>query len=501
MQNSNNSKKKLLKNTIFSSGGYTVTSIIMFLTIPYLIKKLGTEVYGIYVLLTSIGGYYGLLDLGLGQGITKFIAEYNEKNETHNIIKSINAALLLQIVLGLSISIILVLFSDAILHFLNISNEYYPVVKNSFFVCTIGFFFTMISGTFNAIMAGFQRYDITSKIDVMMNIGINVSLVIVLMLGKGLFEIVCVTIGYSFVGCCVYFFFVTRQMRNTPWIFIVDIQQFKSIFQFSGFLFLSKLAGTFSTYFVRFIISSFLSPVAVTYYVVPTRLISAIGGFLMSASNAVFPYSSAINAKNNKEEIHEFFIRATQIFLSFSFPLALFLFAFSRQILTVWVGKDFSENAWMVLSILSFSSMIGSTSVIPNLIIMGMGNSRLIGLFSIISIILYIILFPIFVKLWSVIGIAFAMLVVSLSLISFVLHKTTTFLELDTKYYIEKVFKIHSFPILFSICLFFFQYFECLNIDSVILILFIGFILLLSYYIFLGWKNIFPLKLILSKFY
>ena len=46
------------------------------------------------------------------------------------------------------------------------------------------------------------------------------------------------------------------------------------------------------------------------------------------------------------------------------------------------MGVEFAEKTWFLLSIISLSSMIGSCSVIPNLVTMGMGNSKLIALFS-----------------------------------------------------------------------------------------------------------------------
>ena len=94
--------------------------MVAFLTTPYIVYKLSAEIYGVYALLTGLIGFYGLLDLGLGQGVTKFVAQFKAVNDSKKINRSINAALLVQISLGALASAMIWLFDDQILALLNI---------------------------------------------------------------------------------------------------------------------------------------------------------------------------------------------------------------------------------------------------------------------------------------------------------------------------------------------------------------------------------------------
>src|SRR5207302_8928186 len=49
-----------------------------------------------------------------------------------------------------------------------------------------GFFFTMLAGTFSSVLMGLQRYDLTSRVSVATNAGLNLAVVALLWAGWGL---------------------------------------------------------------------------------------------------------------------------------------------------------------------------------------------------------------------------------------------------------------------------------------------------------------------------
>lgn len=124
------SVKQLIKNSGWYSGGFIIITLVALLITPLLVWKLGVEGYGIYILITSLVGYYGILDLGLGQGLIKFVAEYNAKNDSESLSNAINAAIVVQMVMGLLASILLIIFASNIVDLLKISEGYKHESKN-----------------------------------------------------------------------------------------------------------------------------------------------------------------------------------------------------------------------------------------------------------------------------------------------------------------------------------------------------------------------------------
>jgi len=53
------------------------SAIVSFFLGPYILGKLGATSYGIWALIGSLVGYFGLLDLGVRSAVTKFVASYH----------------------------------------------------------------------------------------------------------------------------------------------------------------------------------------------------------------------------------------------------------------------------------------------------------------------------------------------------------------------------------------------------------------------------------------
>jgi O-antigen/teichoic acid export membrane protein len=163
------------------------------------------------------------------------------------------------------------------------------------------------------------------------------------------------------------------------------------------------------------------------------------------------------------------------------------------------MGAEFAKNSWVVLTIISFSSFIGGLSAIPNLIILGRGNSKLIGLFSILTIILYIISLPLLTKFFGIIGTAIALLITSCGVIYYVIIKTTEYTKINKSEFLNFVLRPHlNFFILGALLL---PVVVINGNQKPIVVFTFGIILMLLHYLFLMRKELIPIKNIYPKLF
>ena len=489
---------KLVKNSAWNSGSFVFITLVSFLVLPFIIKKLTIEGYGIYILITSLIGYYGILDLGLGSALVKFTAELKAKNENQLLNTYINSTIIFQGGVGVIASACLLIFSHQILSILNVSQKNFAESIIGIKLCALGFFFTFIASAYKAVLQGLQLYKYTSLLEGSFNLFINVFLVIVLYLGYGLVGAIFINVFMAFCSLTIYYFLARKNLPGYKFVPEIDVVVVKNIFNFSFFVFLSKISGIFSTYLVRFAISIFLGPAAVTYYVVPSKVVGAVGGVASSAVSTIFPFSSQLKAVEKKEEIKKLFLQSTRIFAAVLLPLTLFISLFSKQILTIWMGKEFALQSWMVLSVIAVSSFIGSFSAIPNLIILGQGNSKLIGLFSLMNIVSYLIFIPLLTEMFGIIGTAYSLLITSGIVIIYVLYKTTQYTEITLSEYYVAVIKPHLVIFLLVVVILFPTLLFIQN-QNVILLTGGGVLLMSLHYIFLIKRNIIPYKNLFKK--
>lgn len=399
----------IIRNSAYPSAGFVLTSFIALAVTPLMVSHLGTDNYGIYILLTSLVGYYNLVDLGLGQGVTRFVSEHIALNNALQASRYVNAALTVQAALGVGISGAVLLSSSEILSVLKIPIEHIEVVERGLRLCVCGFLCTMLSATFSAALQGLQRFDITAAVDAGANVGLNAVIVVLLLTGHGLYETLVATVVTAGVVLGVNAALLRSCLPTWSPLREMSFREVKSLFGFSSYLFISKASNLFANYVVRFVVAAIAGPVGVSTYVVPARLLGAIGGVLSTGSSVLFPYASSIGAAN-AEKLKQLYVNGTRVFLSISLPVFAFSSLFSYPLLAVWMGETFAGHAWPVLSVLSVSGAVASQTVVPNQIIAGMGHSRLLGGFGLLGLISYGVFLPALGRSEGVIGIAVGML-------------------------------------------------------------------------------------------
>ncbi|MEI6437332.1 MAG: oligosaccharide flippase family protein [Candidatus Omnitrophota bacterium] len=442
--------KKLLTNSVYNTVSWFLIVAIGILFTPFIVKKLTIEGYGIYTLLTSLIGYYGLLDLGLGDGVTKFVAEYKARNDWDGVNRSVNAALLIQIILGAIGSGCLVFFADGILHLLKVPEQFFIAGQQGVRFVSIGFFFTMLSGTFSAALKGLQSYKQVSQVNVFMNFAMNIAMILVLFLGGGLIGVVILPMLYSMVSFVIYWVIFSKQVPGYRFVWSFDKQSTVSVFNYSGFLFLSRLSNTFNNYVVRFVIGFFLGPAFVAFYFIPSRVVQTFGGLLGSLFGVIFPYTSELSAGQDLEKIQRVFLKTTKLFVSLSMPVFLALAVFAGPILNLWMGPEFAQKGWRVLMVLSLGSILGSITTVPNLIAMGLGQSKIISLFSVFTVLAYAVFMPFFTKWWGIEGAAWAILFAQIPGIFLVFYEIKNIFKLPLMSSLWEILAYHCLPIVIT---------------------------------------------------
>jgi O-antigen/teichoic acid export membrane protein len=67
--------KVLARNTVLNFAGGAAPVLLALVTIPYVIRGIGVDRFGVLSLALVTVGYLCIVDLGLGRAMTKFVAE------------------------------------------------------------------------------------------------------------------------------------------------------------------------------------------------------------------------------------------------------------------------------------------------------------------------------------------------------------------------------------------------------------------------------------------
>ena len=109
-----------MRNSFFNGAGWLGGTLLNFIAMPFIVRKMGLDVFGVYALITATMGYLSILDLGIGQAIVKFVSEYQSQRLYEKVIETINNAVTLLLIMGFLGGAIIVLFSGSFSSFFNV---------------------------------------------------------------------------------------------------------------------------------------------------------------------------------------------------------------------------------------------------------------------------------------------------------------------------------------------------------------------------------------------
>ena len=82
-------------NTIYQVGSQTAPAVAALLAIPFLLRHLGPELFGIVTIFSTALLYFTMLDLGLGRASTRFIAQSIESGQSDDLRRYLWASIML----------------------------------------------------------------------------------------------------------------------------------------------------------------------------------------------------------------------------------------------------------------------------------------------------------------------------------------------------------------------------------------------------------------------
>src|ERR1700723_359524 len=86
-------KKQIIKNIGSSWFALLVNIVIGIFLSPFILHRLGDSAFGVWVLIFSITGYYGLFDLGIRSSIIRYVSKYTATDDQEKLNGFINTAL------------------------------------------------------------------------------------------------------------------------------------------------------------------------------------------------------------------------------------------------------------------------------------------------------------------------------------------------------------------------------------------------------------------------
>lgn len=399
----------LARNVFINFIGQVVPLLVGIAALPFIIKGLGTERFGVLALAWAVVGYFSIFNLGLGRATVKFVAEALGNGEIEKLPHIVWTTVALQGIMGVLGTFILVIITPLLVErILNIPPYLLGETKRTFYLLALSVPIILISTSLRGVLEAAQRFDLVNAIKIPSSTATFLLPLVGVLLGFSLPSIVALLVAARGSTLLAFFALCLRTFPILKEKFATNKSVMSPLLTFGGWVTVSSVVGPILVYLDRFLIGALLTISAVAYYTAPYEVVTRLWIIPASLMVTLFPAFSALGGIGDRAKLENLFARSVKYLLLIMGPIIIILIVFAKEIIGTWLGSDFSEQSTRVFQILAIGVLVNSLANIPYSILQGLGRPDITAKFHLIELPLHITFLWFFVNWWGITGAAIA---------------------------------------------------------------------------------------------
>lgn len=399
-------KSQAIKNVGSNWFGLATNLVVGFFLSPFILHHLGDEAFGLWVLVFSLTGYYGLFDFGIRSSIVRYVAQFKARNETENLNRYINTSLCTYGGIGVLLLLVTIAGSFYVDSIFRIPAALQWSARILFLVVgtavAVGFPLTVFAG----VLEGLQKFNWLSLTQMGYNLLRALLIVLALRRGGGLLTIAVISMALNLCTYAVYFAAVQRELGVRYGLRFVDGASFQRMVSYGSITFIATIASQLRFYSDATVIGIFIGAAAITYFSIGSKLVNYSASVTQSMAQIFTPMSSQFNATGDLQRLRQIFVMGNRACALIVFPLCALLIILGKSVIEVWVGAKYVSIAYTVLVLLMVSDSAQMAQSASGKILFGMARHRTIALVWLAEGLANLVLSIILLHYYGVIGVA-----------------------------------------------------------------------------------------------
>ncbi len=405
-------------NVIANFAGKAWTSLMSLIFIPFYIKFMGIEAYGLIGIFVSLVALLSILDMGLSATLSRELARLSISKETAQ--ESRDLVRTLEVVywsVGIVIGLGIMALAPTIAHYW-INSQGIPIktVEQALAIMGLVIALQWPTSLYDGGLIGLQRQVLLNGVRSCMATIQHGGAILILWL-------VSPTILAYFTWQIIISIVQTIFLAYSVWKSL-PVSHKQSVFQkyllmknwrFAAGMTSISIMATILTQADKIILSKLLTLTLFGYYVLAFNLANSVVLLVNPVFSALFPkLSQLIVTKDNDNLISEYYHKGCQLVSIIVLPFAGVLSLFSLQVLLLWVRDPvIAQNTHMLLSLLVIGSTLNAVMTIPYGLQLAYGWTKLSFLKNVIAVIVLVPLLIWLVNRYGAIGASFVWIILN----------------------------------------------------------------------------------------
>ena len=356
---------RVARNTAVGTVGRIATMVLGFAVTPTLLASLGTESFGILALVGSLQSYFGVLDFGIGGGLSRFMTYYQERGD-ERLVRAISSfGLLFYVIVTFVLFPPLMLFARDLVHWLGIRAGLVSVAVNALYIVFGLFIGSSMSGIISARVYAAHRMDLNTISSLLGNVIYVISVITLVPRFPTIFTALGCTVLQVLVSTVANWAFMQRLspglLGNPAAIPRTLIRQ---LFSFGFWIQINSITAIINLEADKLVIGRFLGVASVAPYQVGNRLALLSRALPLQLLGALFPDMTARLARDaSDEEIADLYRASLRALMASTLVIVGFLVAVAGPFVLAWLGRPLPGAAAIAIALMISYSVNNLTGV------------------------------------------------------------------------------------------------------------------------------------------
>jgi O-antigen/teichoic acid export membrane protein len=378
-------KKQILRNVGSSWSALAINVIVGIFLSPFILHRLGDAAFGIWVLIFSVTGYYGLFDLGIRSSIIRYVSKYTATDEREKLTGFINTALFSYTGIGIVSMALTTVLSSSVERVFKIPQGMHSQARLLLLMVGASVSFGFPLGVFGGMLEGLQRFYLLNWTSIGATLARAVLIVYFLHRGYGLLTVALITVGLPILSSILRGIIVFRLCPVPLGLKYVDRESFRHMANYGGTTFLVMVASRLRFRTDELVLGTMMSTIAVTWFNIGARIVDYAQEFVSSLAQVFVPMSSQSEAVGNLDRVRKIYIAGNRVCAFLILPITAILIVFGKHIIRIWVGGRYVSYSYpvLVVMIIPFALMLAQAA--STRILFGLGKHQTMAAVTVIE--------------------------------------------------------------------------------------------------------------------
>lgn len=397
-------KRRILQNVGSSWFALGTNVLIGVFLSPFILHRLGDAAFGIWILIFSLTGYYGIFDLGIRSSVIRFVSKFSATQDTASLARVINTSLFAYSGIGVLAMLLTVAGAFSVDSLFKIPPEFHSTARWLFLIVGASVAAGFPLGVFGGALEGLQRFYLVNWMNIVSTLLRAGAIVFALRRGHGLIVLALITTALPLATSMIRAWIALRILGTPIGFRHVSMSTARLMANHSGLTFVILVSSQLRFQTDEIVIGALLSTSAITFFSIGARIVDYASNVILCIAQNFVPMSSQSEARGDANGLRKILIGGNRACAFVILPISASLIILGKSMIEVWVGAKYVSQSYPVLVVLIIPFTLMLAQAASSRVLLGTSQHGTFGVVTWIEGVANVILSVLLVRPYGIFG-------------------------------------------------------------------------------------------------